>query len=101
LFCIGSALALDKVASEITRINTITSTEGLMGLLLVPPFWRSDASVGLLRLQEKRQQGIAGIHRRIHGSLEEIANPCPISSPPASSVEGCSLPLFLAYLAGR
>jgi hypothetical protein len=45
-----------------------------MGLLLVPPFWRSDASVGLLRPQEKRQQGIAGIHRRIQGSLEEIAN---------------------------
>jgi hypothetical protein len=37
--------------------------------LLVPPFWRSDASVGLLRPQEKRQQGIAGIHCRIQRSL--------------------------------
>jgi hypothetical protein len=58
-----------------------------MGLLLVPPFWRSDASVGLLRPQEKRQQGIAGIHRRIQGSLDEIANPCP-NFKPASVVGG-------------
>src|ERR1700730_167834 len=76
-------------------------SERLMGVLLVPPFWRSDASVGLLRPHEKRQQGIAGSHCRIQRSLEEIANPCPISSPLASSVEGCSLPLFLGRSPSR